>query len=62
MRIVYVLIVLIYIYYENMSRAVYIALSQPVAIHAKIPNQFEDNVPNVTVPCQLLNSDSTYSH
>lgn len=57
MRIVYVLIVLIYIY-----RAVYIALSQPVAIHAKIPNQFEDNVPNVTVPCQLLNSDSTYSH
>lgn len=45
-----------------MSRAVYIALSQPVAIHAKIPNQFEDNVPNVTVPCQLLNSDSTYSH
>lgn len=57
MRIIYVLIVLIYIY-----RAVYIALSQPVAIHAKIPNQFEDNVPNVTVPCQLLNSDSTYSH
>lgn len=39
---------------QNLSRVVYIALSQPITIPAKTLNRFKENIPDATRPCQLL--------